>query len=858
MPGTSSWIFEHPSYQAWLNPRGASCLWISGDAGSGKSTLSAAILDNLKRQQSNSSTYISCFSDTYIGYTDSARAVLRILICQLIRYEKPSAYVSILSSLLDDLEQYLHTIPQASFRRHLKTIFNALNAKQSIALVFDDFDCNEWIKPTVIDEIIKANLHRSKLGKIKCLFTSRSSYVIVTESSSQFASIDMSKEPGVYSDMFHYAMKNVAVLPSISFEQSQVFEVSRRLCYRAEGIFLWVRLALEDLQDSCEPLETVENIPLGIEGIYEKRLRLILPRDRLIAHKIFSWLAVAYRTLSALELCEALTIDDRRLPCLTPVEQGDTKDESQFSETEINRICGSLARVTEEGTVMFRHSSVKRYLLSKNGSVISGHGVHDSYELVAKTCLLILASDDESPNILIHNLSQTEPEIRRPVSSLFRYVATYWTSHVRLVERRSRSVNTILQYLFERALKKLCQWHSIPDYMQSTRAMRTCLLQLYAYHGFSSLAQMYLETGVDPNDRPCTSCDMPLNIAASRGHPSFVGVLLKKGAWIDVRTNDTRETPLHGACSIGSLGIAKILIRSNSDTCNTSDLFGNTPLHIAAAHGHVDILKLLIDSGADINAVTKASHETPLFLAAYHGHQQAVMALLDGRNVFPAEADVYGSITQQPYFQTWSEDLVQDQEKNGAFVWEADARDLAEKDMQNLLLSTKQYADPSIRNYSGRTALQEAALYGHEGVVQVLLDGDDEFTGSTKDQFCALQLAAEHGHLSVVKLLLKRGVYQSSGSKDWGSLIERVSNNGYQAVANLLMWQAFGTEIAGAAFKWPMLSLVAAGSKHNTVQEILHRKRTQRERMGSPMKRSGSGAGEKRTSYRLPFRCRNS
>ncbi|MCJ1433382.1 hypothetical protein MMC27_002742 [Xylographa pallens] len=750
---------------------------------------------------------------------------------------------------------------QASFRHHLRRIFVTLNTKQNITFVVDDFDNYEWIKSIFIDEIMQANLHRSKVGYIKCLVASRSSFVS-TEDSNQLLSIDMSKEPGVYSDLFHYAIKNVKVLPSITIEHSHVLEVSRRLCHRADGIFLWVVLALEDLQGSSEPLETVENIPHGIEGIYEKRLRSIAPEDWPVAQKIISWLAVAYRSLSVSELSEAMVINNYNPSSLAPQAPDRTKDDQSFFETEIHRICGSLIRVTEEDIISFRHSSVQRYLLSGGGLVSSRYGAQNLYELVAKACLVLLGSDDlESFNLLSQDLYQTEAEIRHPAPGLFRYVATYWASHVRLIERKSRSVNTMLQNLFERALKRSCQRHPAPGIPWRSRTLKTCLLQLCAYHGFSALTQMYLETGVDPDDRSCTSCDTPLHIAATKGNTECVALLLKKGASIDGSTNDMGETSLHVACSNGSLGIAKMILRSKPDTCHITDLFGNTPLHSAAAFGNVEVVKLLLDHGADYNAITKATHETPLHLAAAHGHQQVVIALVDGRNAFSSVVDCYDSITQQPYFQTWSEDLMQDNNENGPFVWEADARDLADNEMRSLLVSSKQYADPSIRNYVGRTALQEAALHGHETVVRVLLDGDDAFAGGKQDQVCALQLAAEKGHLSVVRLLLKRGVYSASGSRRWGALIERVSNNGYEEVASLLMWQAFGSEVAGVAFKWPTVSL-AMESRRPDVQELLHRKRMQREMRSSTAKRNGSGAGagagEKRASYRLPFRSRNS
>ncbi|MCJ1283218.1 hypothetical protein MMC26_002546 [Xylographa opegraphella] len=860
MPGTSNWIFDHPSYQAWLDPYGASCLWIIGAAGAGKSTLCTAILDNLKHhQQLQPSTYISCFSNTDNVATDSAKDVLRILIYQLIEYYKPTTNVSMLLSLLDNLERHVQKVPQASFKHYLSKMFNALSEKRNIIFVFDDFDINEWIKPTLIDVIIKANHHRSEAGCLKCLFASRSSF-ISTESSNHLAFIDMSNEPGVYSDMFHYAVKNVMVLPSISFEHSHVLEVSHRLCHRAAGIFLWVVLALEDLQGSCEPLETVENIPHGIAGIYERRLASIASEDWPVAQKILSWLAVAYRSLSLSELSEALVIENQNIASLSPQASDHPKNEQQFSETEIYRICGSLVRVTGEDIVTFRHSSVRRYLVSGTGTLSSKYGAQNPHELVAKACLVLMGSvDEESFSLLSQDPSHMISNIPQPAAGLIKYVATYWAPHVRLVERKSRSVNTMLQYLFERTLKRSYQRCSIPERSWRTQIMKTGLLQLFAYHGFTALTQMYLESGVDPNNIPCTSCDTPLHIAVAKGNTECVALLLKSGACINESTNHTGGNLLHVACSIGSLSIAKMILRSDPNTCHTTDLFGYTPLHFAVACGNVELLNLLLDYGADYNATTTATYETPLHLAAGHGHHQAVIALVDGRNAFSPAVDVYDSITQQTYFKTWSEDLVQDNGENGPFVWDSDARHLADTDIKSLLSATTQYADPSKRNYEGRTALQEAALCGHETVVQVLLGGDEEFTGGRKDQVYALQLAAEHGHLSVVELLLKRGVYAYSGSREWGALIEKAANNGHQAVANLLMWQAFGSEIGGSAFKWPTVSL-ATRSRRVPVQEILHRKRMQRGMRNSTVKRSGSGAGTggRQPSYRLPFRSRNS
>jgi hypothetical protein len=46
--GTCVWIFKHPKYQSWLTETGHSLLWVSADAGCGKSVLTSFLVDHHK------------------------------------------------------------------------------------------------------------------------------------------------------------------------------------------------------------------------------------------------------------------------------------------------------------------------------------------------------------------------------------------------------------------------------------------------------------------------------------------------------------------------------------------------------------------------------------------------------------------------------------------------------------------------------------------------------------------------------------------------------------------------------------------------------------------------------------------
>ena len=62
-----------------------------------------------------------------------------------------------------------------------------------------------------------------------------------------------------------------------------------------------------------------------------------------------------------------------------------------------------------------------------------------------------------------------------------------------------------------------------------------------------------------------------------------------------------------------------------------------------------------------------------------------------------------------------------------------------------------------VDDVSGVTALMAAARYGHERMVDLLLQRGAEINKQKSDGFTALMLAAEKGHERVVELLLQHG-----------------------------------------------------------------------------------------------------
>jgi uncharacterized protein len=91
-------------------------------------------------------------------------------------------------------------------------------------------------------------------------------------------------------------------------------------------------------------------------------------------------------------------------------------------------------------------------------------------------------------------------------------------------------------------------------------------------------------------------------------------------------TNDAGRTGLHIAALNGNAEIADLLIKAGA-WIDVKDPLGNTPLFYAADRDHVDVVDLLLAAGASPNQQNRGG-VTPLMAAAQRGNVQIVQALL--------------------------------------------------------------------------------------------------------------------------------------------------------------------------------------------------------------------------------------
>lgn len=236
-----------------------------------------------------------------------------------------------------------------------------------------------------------------------------------------------------------------------------------------------------------------------------------------------------------------------------------------------------------------------------------------------------------------------------------------------------------------------------------------------------------LRAGADPNAKDPLGYP-PLCLAAGRGQPQMVELLLTAGA--DPLLPDTR--------------------------------MGASALHKAAQSGVIDVARLLLDRGAFINVQAPIHGHTPLLDAVWNKRLPMVEFLLD-RGANPDIQPHAYTIDQFLSFATGDDDVTPylqglDRARRRRAEHDDETLRLAalEGDADKARAAIAQGADVNRRATDGQTPLLDAAQRGHAEVVRVLLDAgaDPRITDSGNMTSTPAHKAAYMGHADVARLLV--------------------------------------------------------------------------------------------------------
>ncbi|GAB1209750.1 hypothetical protein APSETT445_008531 [Aspergillus pseudonomiae] len=152
---------------------------------------------------------------------------------------------------------------------------------------------------------------------------------------------------------------------------------------------------------------------------------------------------------------------------------------------------------------------------------------------------------------------------------------------------------------------------------------------------------IFLDLGADVNEQ----CDdnLPLCLAAKRGHDRVVETLLERGAEID-KLSSYGSTALLSAAGTGRVSTIGLLLdrKANMEARSTSPHYlGYTPLMRAVKSGRMDAIRVLVERGANVRTQNDAG-ESLLHVALRDGRKEIIEQVL-GLQPHPGAVDVNGN-----------------------------------------------------------------------------------------------------------------------------------------------------------------------------------------------------------------------
>ena len=364
LDGTCDWIASNDIFERWVKPESSTSrdrfLVISGAHGCGKSVLASSIVARLEEGKQHTLFFSFSSSD---GSRQTLENLIRTLIWQLLQETADKESVDTVHRLSLDGQPTISELWEA-FGRIASTL-----AKPVYCVVDGIDECTDY-NHTVSMTIMQI------LGKspdLRILLLGRPHVSQAHSANSPFVAIRITSAM-LSQDIEALINDEVAKSDILSLPEFRM-NVYNTLKDKSDGMFLWVRLMVDDLNKSSsqsEFSERLQNLPCGLEKAYQ--LLFLHLSERLdkyelrLAQKTLAFATTSCRPLHFDELRYAFAMYCRSLEAMAhPVEKYLLLQPPQ----RILDVTGGLISITD-GVLRLIHSSVKEFLIRPEDQWVCG------------------------------------------------------------------------------------------------------------------------------------------------------------------------------------------------------------------------------------------------------------------------------------------------------------------------------------------------------------------------------------------------------------------------------------------------------------------------------------------------------
>lgn len=206
------------------------------------------------------------------------------------------------------------------------------------------------------------------------------------------------------------------------YDEDLKIHVEQYLADHADGTFLWVSLACQELAlpgvRKRHTWNKLQTFPSGLVPLYGRMMQQIRSsEDMNLCIQILAVLLLTYRPITLSEL--------------QPLLEADELDDDLDTLSEIIQLCGSFLSL-RDGIIFFIHQSAKDFLLEQECKVIFPFGIEIKHLSIFQKSInamsRILRRDIYNlrhPGISVKQIEQPSPDPLAPIL----YACTYWGGH---------------------------------------------------------------------------------------------------------------------------------------------------------------------------------------------------------------------------------------------------------------------------------------------------------------------------------------------------------------------------------------------------------------------------------------------